>query len=131
VHSEDAVVVLALLVVACTSNVACAPKGPSPPAALEGDRARGGRDGRDGGRRANADDDDEEDEREDLAAVDAGISLRALSCENDRMCLTHRCDVEHKRCRFPCRDDSDCQKGAHCAADAGALAACFTPRPPR
>jgi hypothetical protein len=118
VHSEDAVVVLLSLVF-----IGCTPKEPSPSAALEGNRARG----RDGGRRTNADDDDEEDAREDLAAVDAGISLRALSCENDRMCLTHRCDVEHKRCRVPCRDDGDCQKGAHCQVDAGHLAACFSP----
>jgi hypothetical protein len=69
--------------------------------------------------------DDAEDAREDLAAVDAGISLRALSCTIDRDCLTHRCDVEHKRCRFPCRDDGDCQRGAACAVDAGSLAACF------
>lgn len=117
VHSEDAVV-LAVLLLACT------PKGPSPSAALEGDRAHG----RDGGRRTAGEDDDEEDALEDQAAAAAGISIRALSCTTDRECLTHRCDVEHKRCRFPCREDGDCLKGAHCMVDAGELAACFTPR---
>jgi hypothetical protein len=115
VHSQDAVV-LALLLAACT------PKGPSPTAALEGERARG----RDGGRRTPGDDDDDEDALEDRAAVDAGISIRALSCTTDRECLTHRCDVELKRCRFPCRDDGDCQQGLACQADAGHLAACFS-----
>ena len=115
VHSEDAVVAfLASLLFACT------PKGPSPTAALEGDRARRDRDA------ATTGNDDEEDAREDREAVAAGISLRALSCATDHECLTHRCDVEHKRCRFPCRDDGDCQKGAHCEVDAGELAACFT-----
>lgn len=115
VHSEDAVV-LALLLAACT------PKGPSPSAALEGDRARRERDGG----RTPGENDDDEDAREDREAVSAGISLRALSCTTDRECLTHRCDVEHKRCRFPCRDDGDCQSGTHCEIDAGTLAACFT-----
>jgi len=68
---------------------------------------------------------DEEETREDRAAVDAGISSRALSCAADTDCLTHRCDVATKRCRFPCRDDSDCNPGAKCAVDAGRLAACF------
>lgn len=120
VHPEDAVVVLALL-----AATACTPKGPSPSAALEGERAR-----RDGGRRTAGENDDDEDAREDQEAVAAGISLRALSCTTDRECLTHRCEVEHKRCRFPCRDDGDCQKGTHCAVDAGELAACFSPPPP-
>lgn len=119
-HSEDAVV-LALI----AALTACTPKAPSPSAALEGSGARGGRDA---GRRTNVEDDEDEDEREDLAVLDAGISLRALSCTTDRECLTHRCDVEHERCRFPCRDDRDCHPGARCAVDAGDLAACFVNR---
>jgi hypothetical protein len=115
VHSQDAVVLALLL-------VACSPKGPSPTAALEGARARRGRDG---GRTA-GENDDEEDAKEDHEAVSVGISLRALSCTSDHECLTHRCDVEHKRCRFPCRDDGDCQAGSHCEVDAGTLAACFS-----
>jgi hypothetical protein len=124
VHSEDAVVVfLASLVVAFSAS--CAPKGPSPSAALEGERARRARDGG----RTPGENDDEEDAKEDREAVAVGISIRALSCTTDHDCLTHRCDVEHKRCRFPCRDDSDCESGARCEVDAGALAACFFSRP--
>jgi hypothetical protein len=124
VHSEDAVVLSLVLAasVASSASSACSPKGPSPSAALEGDRARGGRDG---GRVAN---DDEEDARQDREALDAGISLRALSCKTDRECLTHRCEPARNRCRFPCRSDDDCQPGTTCAVDAGALAACFRTR---
>jgi hypothetical protein len=100
----------------------CTPKLPSPSATLEGRRGDGGRRVRDG----SPDDDDEEDERDDVLASEAGISSRALSCVNDRDCMTHRCDVPHKRCRFPCRSDEDCNPGAHCATEGGSLAACFT-----
>jgi hypothetical protein len=128
VHPEDAVALGLLVVVAGGAVVvptACTPKGPSPSAVLEGGRARRDRDAS----RSRGDDDEEEEEaREDLEALDAGISLRALSCATDRECLTHRCDVEHARCRFPCHDDGDCQTGARCAVSAGELAACFVPR---
>jgi hypothetical protein len=122
VHSEDAVVVAFSFVVLALAG--CPPKGPSPSAALQGERARRDRDAS----RTRGEDDDDEDARDDLEALEAGISIRALSCKTDRECLTHRCDVEHERCRFPCRDDGDCQKGTHCAIDAGEYAACFTSR---
>jgi hypothetical protein len=68
---------------------------------------------------------DAEQEAEDRAAADAGLSIRALPCVADRDCMTHRCDVELERCRFPCRSDADCNPGAHCAVDGGSFAACF------
>lgn len=69
---------------------------------------------------------DEIEEEADRRAATAGLSERALPCASDNECLTHRCDVSLRRCRFPCRSDADCQAGAACALDAGALAACFT-----
>jgi hypothetical protein len=100
---------------------ACRPATPSPSEALEGPaRSRDA-----SAARAKNAAEDEQEERQDRAAIDAGISSRALSCAADTDCLTHRCDVAIKRCRFPCRDDSDCNAGAKCATDAGRLAACF------
>lgn len=131
-HPEDAVrraaprivafVALPLAVIG-SATASCAKRTPSPSEALEGRRAGA----RDGGRRSAATArEEEEEEREDLAALDAGISIHALPCAADRDCMTHRCDAETKRCRFPCRSDDDCNPGARCDVDAGALAACFT-----
>lgn len=132
-HPEDAVrrsarriVAFATIALAVSglATASCAKRAPSPSAALEGRRPGL----RDGGRRGDgaALAEEEEEEREDLAAAEAGISLHALPCAADRDCMTHRCDAETKRCRFPCRNDDDCNPGAHCDADAGSLAACFT-----
>jgi hypothetical protein len=137
-HSEDAVTrhatrsasrivafaTITLVTLVGPAMASCAKRGPSPSAALEG-RRQGLRDG---GRRRDSGAwlEEEEAEREDLAAVEAGISLHALPCAADRDCMTHRCDAETKHCRFPCRSDDDCNPGAHCDADAGSLAACFT-----
>lgn len=131
-HPEDAVSArstsrIALLVAVPLALVApavasCAKRAPAPSAALEGRRDAGPRARRDAAIALA----DEEEEREDLAAYDAGINLHALPCAADRDCMTHRCDTAVKRCRFPCRSDDDCNPGARCDVDAGALAACFT-----
>lgn len=128
-HPEDAVSVSRIvasatiaLVLAGLATASCAKRAPSPSVALEGRR--------DGGRGIRRDSgaafEEEEEEREDLAAWDAGIHLHALPCTTDRDCMTHRCDTEVKRCRFPCRSDDDCNPGARCDVDAGSLAACFS-----
>ena len=43
----------------------------------------------------------------------------ATPCQDDSPCLTHRCNVQHGKCAFPCNPgNDDCLPGNNCMAGA-------------
>ncbi|MBX3227863.1 MAG: hypothetical protein KIT84_22910 [Labilithrix sp.] len=52
----------------------------------------------------------------------------ALACSNDSQCMTHRCNLQHQKCAFPCVSDADCIQGTTCFVAGGPTAICM-PKP--
>ena len=51
----------------------------------------------------------------------------ALPCQNDSMCMTHKCNTQYQKCAFPCETDNDCIQGAYCFK--GPVPACVPKAP--
>ena len=49
----------------------------------------------------------------------------ALPCKADAECMLHRCNMRFAKCAFPCRSDRDCNAGATCYTQGGAMATCL------
>lgn len=48
----------------------------------------------------------------------------ALPCENDMVCGTHKCNVQAKRCAYPCGSNADCAGGFTCMSPGSPGALC-------
>ena len=41
-------------------------------------------------------------------------AAHATPCQNDTVCITHKCNVAAGKCAFPCATDFDCLPGSYC-----------------
>lgn len=49
----------------------------------------------------------------------------ALACQSDGQCMFHHCNMQFKKCTFPCQSDADCLPGATCFVAGGPAAICM------